>query len=182
MDECRTCLSSGSDDFFGLMAQTITQLFVSCTNAGGGVTSDGESLCASNAMFELCTSLKDGSSGESSWASYEKSGSESEREYGERVLDITDPEAAAPQSSSEPTAPETTASVSASGTAAPKTTESASVIGTGTGAGSAATTTGGPSPTGTTTPSLAGIGWPWTLGRADCLGLCHEVGAGAQPS
>ena len=117
MDKCRTCLSSGSDDFFGLMAQTITQLFVSCTNAGGAVTSDGESLCASNAMFELCTALKDGSSGEASWASYEKFGSESERGYGERVLYITDPEAAAPDA---------TESASAREAASARTTESAS--------------------------------------------------------
>ncbi|KAF4451318.1 hypothetical protein F53441_5740 [Fusarium austroafricanum] len=71
MDGCRTCLSPGSleDDFFDNVSRLITQLFVSCTNTGGGVRSDGSSLCASNYYREACVSL--GTNGKRSWASYE---------------------------------------------------------------------------------------------------------------
>ncbi|EJT74177.1 hypothetical protein GGTG_08022 [Gaeumannomyces tritici R3-111a-1] len=78
LNTCRDCLSynpgpsgsgSGSDPFFKELAGTITQLFVSCTNVGGGVNSpDGKSICASNAMLETCASLKTGGK-EASWAS-----------------------------------------------------------------------------------------------------------------
>ncbi|KAF5025450.1 hypothetical protein F66182_2473 [Fusarium sp. NRRL 66182] len=71
MDGCRNCLAPGSlsDDFFDNVSRLVTQLFVSCTNAGGGVTSDGSSICASNAYREACVSL--GTNGRASWASYE---------------------------------------------------------------------------------------------------------------
>ncbi|KAF4457935.1 hypothetical protein F53441_288 [Fusarium austroafricanum] len=70
MDGCRNCLSgSGDEEFFDNVAKLVTQLFVSCTNAGGGVRSNGHSLCASNAYREACLSL--GVNGKPSWASYE---------------------------------------------------------------------------------------------------------------
>ncbi|KAF4335022.1 hypothetical protein FBEOM_11137 [Fusarium beomiforme] len=84
MDGCRTCLSSNSDhDFFPNMAKLVTQLFVSCTNVGGGVTSDGNSLCASNSYREACVSL--GTNGKSSWASFEQDDVSGNGTY---VLDI----------------------------------------------------------------------------------------------
>ncbi|KAF4952449.1 hypothetical protein FSARC_12644 [Fusarium sarcochroum] len=72
MDGCRNCLSPGSledDDFFDNMSRLITQLFVSCTEVGGGVTSDGSSICASNAYRRACVSL--GTGGRKSWGSFE---------------------------------------------------------------------------------------------------------------
>jgi len=71
--QCRDCLSSADNDFFNNLASMMTQLLTSCTNAGGNVISDGESICASNAMWELCASLKDGEdNGALSWASFER--------------------------------------------------------------------------------------------------------------
>ncbi|KAJ4251990.1 hypothetical protein NW762_011291 [Fusarium torreyae] len=69
MDLCRNCLSNGDDGFFKTVSKHITQLFVSCTNVGGAVTSDGNSICASNAYGEACVSLA--ANGKSSWASFE---------------------------------------------------------------------------------------------------------------
>ncbi|RBQ69199.1 hypothetical protein FVER14953_10054 [Fusarium verticillioides] len=84
MDGCRTCLSSNSEhEFFDNTAKLVTQLFVSCTNAGGGVTSDGNSICASNAYREACVSL--GTNGKPSWASFEQEGVSGNGTY---VLDI----------------------------------------------------------------------------------------------
>ncbi|KAK3370447.1 hypothetical protein B0H63DRAFT_316130 [Podospora didyma] len=72
---CRGCLAPGSykdDDFFDNMARTVTQLFVSCTEVGGSVLSDGSSICAGNAYFTACTGLREGGkTGQASWASYE---------------------------------------------------------------------------------------------------------------
>lgn len=86
MDGCRMCLSSNSEEeFFDNMSRLITQLFVSCTNAGGGVTSDGSSICASNYYREACVSL--GTGGRSSWASFEVFES-NEKGNSSYVLDI----------------------------------------------------------------------------------------------
>ncbi|KAH6856993.1 hypothetical protein B0I37DRAFT_368960 [Chaetomium sp. MPI-CAGE-AT-0009] len=88
MNGCRSCLSPGSldnDDFFDNLSRTITQLFVSCTEAGGGINSDGESICASNYYFEACASLK--GDGQPSWASYEVF-AKGEKGNGTYVLDI----------------------------------------------------------------------------------------------
>ncbi|KAJ4309664.1 hypothetical protein N0V84_011384 [Fusarium piperis] len=86
MDGCRTCLTSGSDEeFFENMSRLVTQLFVSCTNAGGGVTSDGASICASNYYREACVSL--GTGGRPSWASFEVFESK-EKGNSSYVLDI----------------------------------------------------------------------------------------------
>ncbi|KAG7291230.1 hypothetical protein NEMBOFW57_001242 [Staphylotrichum longicolle] len=68
LHKCRDCLSGS--DFYDTLAQMITQLFTSCTNKGGNVVSDGQSICASNAMWNLCASLNDGSDGTLSWASF----------------------------------------------------------------------------------------------------------------
>ena len=80
LNGCKACLSPGSyddDDFFDNMARTISQLFVSCTETGGGITSDGGSICASNAMGKACTGLREGGeTGEKSWASFQVFGSD----------------------------------------------------------------------------------------------------------
>ncbi|KAK3367926.1 hypothetical protein B0H63DRAFT_490001 [Podospora didyma] len=71
---CRGCLAPGSyhdADFFDNMARTVSQLFVSCTNVGGSVQTDGGSVCAGNAYFRACTGLREGKTGVPSWASYE---------------------------------------------------------------------------------------------------------------
>ena len=84
MDGCRTCLSSNTDeDFFDNMGKLITQMFVSCTNAGGAVYSDGNSICASNSYREACASL--GTDGKPSWASFEQGDVSGNGTY---VLDI----------------------------------------------------------------------------------------------
>ncbi|QPC70356.1 hypothetical protein HYE68_001108 [Fusarium pseudograminearum] len=84
MDGCRTCLSSNTnEDFFDNMAKLVTQLFVSCTNAGGAVYSDGNSICASNSFREACVSL--GTDGKPSWASFEQGDVSGNGTY---VLDI----------------------------------------------------------------------------------------------
>ncbi|KAL2192917.1 hypothetical protein P885DRAFT_46650 [Corynascus similis CBS 632.67] len=72
LNGCLACLSPGSyedDDFFDNLSRTISQLFVSCTEFGGNVFSDGESICASNYYFKACAALK--TDGKPSWASYE---------------------------------------------------------------------------------------------------------------
>ncbi|KAK4168143.1 hypothetical protein QBC43DRAFT_201938 [Cladorrhinum sp. PSN259] len=73
---CSSCVAYRSykdDNFFDNYARTIRQLFVSCTEVGGGITSDGGSICASNAMGRACTGLREGGRGDQtlSWASYE---------------------------------------------------------------------------------------------------------------
>ncbi|KAK4171594.1 hypothetical protein QBC36DRAFT_339663 [Triangularia setosa] len=92
---CRACLSPGSydiNDFFDNFSRTLSQLSVSCTNAGGGVTADGNSICASNYYFEGCASLKP--SGKDSWASYEvfgRNGAEAQKGNGTRALNLVNP-------------------------------------------------------------------------------------------
>ncbi|KAM0343771.1 hypothetical protein ACHAPU_008198 [Fusarium lateritium] len=88
MDGCRNCLTNDSDeDFFDNVSRLVTQLFVSCTNAGGGVRSDGNSICASNSYREACVSL--GTDGKASWASFEEfeSNTKGNASY---VLDISE--------------------------------------------------------------------------------------------
>ncbi|KAM7193050.1 hypothetical protein V8F20_008566 [Naviculisporaceae sp. PSN 640] len=80
---CGACLNYDNDDdaaedFFGNLGSTISQLFVSCTVNGGGVVSDGRSICASNAMFEACAALN---SGRDSWSSFERDGETSNATY-----------------------------------------------------------------------------------------------------
>ncbi|SPQ23842.1 09c7217e-de05-4346-93f9-91906a78137b [Thermothielavioides terrestris] len=100
LDSCRDCLSPGSledDDFFDNLSRTMTQLLVSCTEVGGGIKSDGESICASNAYFQACAALKTG--GQPSWASYEMFASgegfvSGEGGNGTYVLDISESQGA----------------------------------------------------------------------------------------
>ncbi|KAL4731177.1 hypothetical protein ACLX1H_000138 [Fusarium chlamydosporum] len=84
MDGCRNCLTSNTDeDFFDNMGVLVTQLFVSCTNAGGAVYSDGNSICASNSFRKACVSL--GTDGKESWASVEQDNNSGNSTY---ILDI----------------------------------------------------------------------------------------------
>ncbi|KAK3987595.1 hypothetical protein QBC44DRAFT_383099 [Cladorrhinum sp. PSN332] len=87
---CRACLSYNSDnDFFDAMSSTLSQLMVSCTNAGGSVSSDGTQICAGNAMFEACTALRDNST--ESRASYENFKDKSSNVNATFVLNLADP-------------------------------------------------------------------------------------------
>ncbi|PCD34539.1 hypothetical protein FGRA07_08857 [Fusarium graminearum] len=116
MDGCRTCLSSNTnEDFFDNMAKLVTQLFVSCTNAGGAVYSDGNSICASNSFREACVSL--GTDGKPSWASFEQGDVSGNGTY---VLDIEEYGAKKDASTSvttAKTAEKTTATTAATGSA-----------------------------------------------------------------
>jgi hypothetical protein len=69
--KCSNCLSPGSYELNNV-SRLVNQLFVSCTNVGGGITSSGDSICASNAYHKACASLAVG--GKESWASYESYG------------------------------------------------------------------------------------------------------------
>ncbi|KAK3998193.1 hypothetical protein QBC44DRAFT_363721 [Cladorrhinum sp. PSN332] len=78
---CRGCVayrSYSDNNFFDNYARTIQQLFVSCTEKGGGVASDGASICASNSARRACTGLREGGRGDKtpSWASYEVFGTD----------------------------------------------------------------------------------------------------------
>lgn len=73
---CRACLSADNESeegqlFFTSMSSVITQLMVSCTENGGGVVSDGHSICASRYQFEACAALNEG---RDSWASIDRNG------------------------------------------------------------------------------------------------------------
>ncbi|KAM6517680.1 hypothetical protein FSOLCH5_008647 [Fusarium solani] len=142
MDGCRMCLSSGSDhEFFDNMARLVTQLFVSCTNAGGGVTSDGVSICASNYYREACVSL--GTGGRASWASFEEFESDT-KGNSSYVLDIDEYGADEDTSTS-------TKSTTAKTTAAETATDSVSATETSSTVTSTATSAGEPSSTGSST-------------------------------
>ncbi|KAL2127620.1 hypothetical protein VTI74DRAFT_10393 [Chaetomium olivicolor] len=174
MNGCRACLSPGSlkdDDFFDNLSRTITQLFVSCTEVGGGVNSDGESICASNYYFEACASLKTG--GQPSWASYEVFG-KGEKGNGTYVLDIAEYQGNATSSSTTvTTTPKTTTT---SGTAI--TTEGwATTTGPSTPPPTRTTTTSASSPATTTTPSSA-LGYAGSrLHAVRIMGLVFAMGA-----
>ncbi|KAL2181134.1 uncharacterized protein P884DRAFT_273687 [Thermothelomyces heterothallicus CBS 202.75] len=173
MDGCRACLSPGSydsQDFFDNLSRTITQLFVSCTEVGGGITSDGESICASNAYFEACAALK--TDGKTSWASYDAFSSNGAFASGEGgngtyVLNISeDQESASATPSSSGTAitrpkSETSETTTASTTTTTETTPSgtegsttATEASVTSASGTTVATTSG-SATATTTPSSA---------------------------
>ncbi|KAK4103546.1 hypothetical protein N658DRAFT_408164, partial [Parathielavia hyrcaniae] len=179
MNGCRACLSPGSyddDDFFDNLSRTITQLFVSCTEAGGGVTGGGGRICASNANREACAGLR--TDGEPSWASYEVFSSGA-KGNGTFVLDIAEYGAEeSSSSSSSSTASATTSTGSATSTpirTSATTAETSATTGT-----SVTTSTGTETASGlatTTTPSAAmGLaGSRWTAGRN--LGLGIALGA-----
>ncbi|KAF5664695.1 hypothetical protein FHETE_6966 [Fusarium heterosporum] len=110
MDGCRNCLTNDSDEeFFDNVSRLVTQLFVSCTNAGGGVRSDGNSICASNYYREACVSL--GTNGEPSWASFEEFESKT-KGNASYVLDIS--EFGADESTTKGTTVKTTATTAVS--------------------------------------------------------------------
>jgi len=93
LHKCRDCLSG--NDFFDNLSSMITQLFTSCTNAGGNVVSDGQSICASNAMWNLCASLNDGSDGTLSWASFKRFSDPSQNSNATQLLYIDAPKGSA---------------------------------------------------------------------------------------
>lgn len=173
MSGCRDCLASNSpsDGFFRNMAGTITQLFVSCTNAGGGVTSpDGASICASNSAFERCAALKTGGK-EASWASIKVFGKPAESSNGTYVVDIPgDP------ASSSTTATTTSGAAAATNTGAANTTASGTA-GTNTAAGTQTTSSSSSSTPGATTPSSA-TGYAGSRSHVGgIVGLAVAVGA-----
>lgn len=86
---CRACLTGNV--FFENLGSTMTQLMTSCTQNGGGISSDGESICASNSGFEYCAGFQDRSSGKSSWSSFEQYTGNRERRNGTQWLDIEVP-------------------------------------------------------------------------------------------
>ncbi|KAM0415762.1 hypothetical protein ACHAPT_013267 [Fusarium lateritium] len=150
MDGCRMCLTSGSDDeFFDNMARLVTQLFVSCTNAGGGVTSDGESICASNSYREACVHL--GTGGQPSWASFEEFESKADGNSS-YVLDIDDHGA---DDHTSPSTKSTTAKTTAVETATDSVSATETLSTETSTATSTATSTGELSPTGSSTPNDA---------------------------
>ena len=184
--KCRDCLVSGNSDFFNNLASMMTQLLTSCTNAGGNVVSDGESICASNAMWNECASLKNG--GES-WASFVRFSDSSQNSNATQVLSL----AAVGKGSASTTGAGSSTSLSAasttdSETGSPSTTATTKAAGTGvqvssstTGSQSATATTGGPSSatsSSATSSSAAGLsygpraGSVWgMLGAAGLVGL-----------
>lgn len=190
MDGCRNCLAPGSldDNFFDNMSRLVTQLFVSCTNAGGGVTSDGTSICASNYYREACVSL--GTGGKPSWASFEvfESQTKGNASY---VLDISEhgaDDGGESSSSTGTTTTKTTATATdasdvtsttteTSSTATTSTTNEPSPADNGTSDDASGTETGPGSAT--TTPSSAvGLAGARTLaGRIAGLVMAVAVGA-----
>ncbi|KAK3309456.1 uncharacterized protein B0T15DRAFT_3714 [Chaetomium strumarium] len=185
LNGCRACLSPGSyddNDFFDNLSRTISQLFVSCTNVGGGINSpDGESICASNYYFQACASLR--TDGQPSWASYEvfKDGTGGNGTY---VLDIAEygASSSAASSATTDTATSTTATTSGSTTATGATTTDSTTGGsetTGTSVASTSTTvvetTSAPAAT-TSSPSSA-MGYAGSRSQAGrIVGLVFAVG------
>ena len=145
LSKCTTCLGNGAppDSFYANLATMITQLFTSCTNPGGNVFSDGQSVCATNAMWSLCTSLKDGSKGTPSWASFERSQSQGDNSNATQILNIKD--------FFETTTTSSSSSSSADGAASKTSTPSSGTASTSTTATQSKTATSSP-------PSLAGSG------------------------
>ncbi|KAK4236607.1 hypothetical protein C8A03DRAFT_35463 [Achaetomium macrosporum] len=177
MNGCRACLSPGSyddDDFFDNLSRAITQLFVSCTEVGGGINSDGESICASNYYFEACAALK--TDGQPSWASYEVF-KEGKKGNGTFVLDIAEYQGNATATSSSTTdTPKTTTTTTSGTTTSSATTEgSASTTGAAV-TGAPGTSTSSSSSTATTSPSSA-MGYAGSRSQAGrILGLVVTVG------
>ena len=178
MNGCRACLSPGSyddNDFFDNLSRTITQLFVSCTEVGGGIVSDGESICASNSNFKACAALKTG--GQASWASYEVFAS-GQGGNGSYVLDIAEYQEG---TSSAGTSTSGTTILTATTTGGSATTTEATTgtpaSSTGTSGSSAGTkTTSAPSSTSSTSSAM---GYAGSRSLAGCIaGLVMAVGAG----
>lgn len=182
MNGCRACLSPGSydvNDFFDNLSRTITQLFVSCTETGGGIKSDGQSICASNYYFRACASLRTG--GEPSWASYEvfdggKGGN------GTFVLDIAEYQANATATDTAVSKTTTTRLATSTGTLVAS--ETSTAVGTSapaTRTSDAATTTATTSAPSSTTSSSSAMGCAESRSQAGCmiLGAVMAAGIGA---
>ncbi|KAF4960682.1 hypothetical protein FGADI_761 [Fusarium gaditjirri] len=175
MDGCRMCLSSNSEhEFFDNTAKLVTQLFVSCTNVGGGVTSDGNSICASNAYREACVSL--GTNGKPSWASFEEDGVSGNGTY---VLDIK--EFGADDESTSTISAKTTAKTTASESTGTETTTVAAAATTATAEASSGSATSDAT-SGTETPVASATtapnsGMRLTSDGAVGMGLVAVVGA-----
>ncbi|KLU88842.1 hypothetical protein MAPG_07825 [Magnaporthiopsis poae ATCC 64411] len=171
MNGCRDCLgnNSPSDGFFDNLAGTITQLFVSCTNTGGSVTSrDGASICAGNSAFERCAGLKTGGK-EASWASIKVFSKPAESSNGTYVVDIPGD----PASSSTTTT--SGAAAAATNTGAANRTASGTA-GTNTAPGTQTTSSSSSTP-GTTAPSSA-MGYAGFRSHVGgIVGLAVAVGA-----
>ncbi|KAK3901707.1 hypothetical protein C8A05DRAFT_16138 [Staphylotrichum tortipilum] len=156
--QCRDCLSSADNDFFNNLASMMTQLLTSCTNAGGNVVSDGESICASNAMWELCASLKDGEdSGALSWASFERFSDHSRDSNVTQLLHLegagsvgTSGSSSSSSSSSGKTTA-TTAGATGKGTQATESGSASTTAGSASGGAAATTGTGNQAPSASTT-------------------------------
>ncbi|KAH6620754.1 hypothetical protein B0J18DRAFT_410601 [Chaetomium sp. MPI-SDFR-AT-0129] len=185
LDSCRDCLSQGAgSDFFNNYAMMITQLLVSCTQAGGNVWSTGDSICATNAYTEDCVSL--GTDGRASWASIDSTRSDSGNAT--YVLDIKGSGSGSSTKSSSAGEPKTSSaskgaassSSSVSSGAASKTT---GAVTTGTATGAATTGTGsatqGTQGTQTTTGPASATTSPSAGSRvqAGIVGLVLALGA-----
>ncbi|GAB1315569.1 hypothetical protein MFIFM68171_05779 [Madurella fahalii] len=164
---CRACLSG--NDFFDNLSGMMTQLLTSCTEAGGNVVSDGESICASNAMWEYCASLKDGSDGQPSWASFERFSDAGDNSNATQLLSFEEPPQESGTSSETPQESGTSSETAAS--------ETMTATSTATGTGTLSTTTASQGTATTSTPSSAArSGYTTQSGHA--LGLLFTAGAG----
>ncbi|KAK4038397.1 hypothetical protein C8A01DRAFT_37640 [Parachaetomium inaequale] len=176
MNGCRECLSPGSledNDFFDNLSRTITQLFVSCTEAGGGVSSDGESICASNYYHEACASLK--TDGQPSWASYEVFASD-DKGNGTFVLDISENGGAEESSATGTTALKTSTASSTTAATSSATTAGASetTAGTTVATSSGTETTSALSTTTAPSSAMGYAGSRWSVERV--VGLWVAMG------
>ncbi|KAL2117977.1 hypothetical protein VTJ04DRAFT_7637 [Mycothermus thermophilus] len=129
--KCSNCLSPGSyelNDFFDNFSRLVNQLFVSCTNVGGGITSSGDSICASNAYHKACASLAVG--GKESWASYESYGDKA-KGNGTYVLELANAaNVSGASSSTSSTSSEASSATTETTVASPEETEEATATST----------------------------------------------------
>jgi hypothetical protein len=185
MNGCRACLSPGSyddHDFFDNLSRTISQLFVSCTEKGGGINADGQSICASNYYFRACASL--GTGGQPSWASFKvfESGKGGNGTY---VLDIAEYQANATTTgtavSKTTTMSESKTTTETSATSGTSTTTTVGTSAPATGTSDAATRTAATSGPSTTTSPSSAMGYAESRSQAECMmmGLVMAVGIGA---
>jgi hypothetical protein len=161
--KCRDCLT-GSNTFYNNLAGMMTQLLTSCTEAGGNVISNGESICASNAMWQECASLKDGANGELSWASFERFSDPSQNSNATQILSLA--QAAGGSSSSATSGGGTSTTVAASASTAAASTgneatgsEATTSVGTGSSTASQQSTATTASPSSTASSSAGELSY-----------------------
>jgi hypothetical protein len=153
IDACRGCLPfTGTDDFLGNYGRMMNTVLSVC-RGGGNITSDGTSLCASEAEFEDCMALRDSSEGET-WVSFRMFGTDGKYDSNRTMLLNL---AAVKANLTTSTTVESTVSTTAAATAATGLDTTASTTTPATGAGSQVTsaTTGLQSTTTTAKPSFA---------------------------